>query len=175
MRRGLSAAAVALVLVLAPFAALPADAGPAVVERRSVSFEAAMEIARASLAEAEAQKCVSAVVVVDDSALPLVLLRQDGATEQFVTGATRKAWTAVNLRASTRDLLATVKAGVEDDGQLPHVRNALFLMGGVPLRDGDAIVGAVGTAGCVEGLGDDAVARAGAAAFEKLAAGADAE
>ena len=175
MRRGLSAAAVALVLVLAPFAALPADAGPAVVERRSVSFEAAMEIARASLAEAEAQKCVSAVVVVDDSALPLVLLRQDGATEQFVTGATRKAWTAVNLRASTRDLLATVKAGVEDDGQLPHVRNALFLMGGEPLRDGDAIVGAVGTAGCVEGLGDDAVARAGAAAFEKLAAGADAE
>lgn len=41
-------------------------------------------------------------------------------------------------------------------------------VGGVPLRDGDDVVGAVGVAGNPSGLEDDAVATAAADAFQKL-------
>jgi uncharacterized protein GlcG (DUF336 family) len=41
-------------------------------------------------------------------------------------------------------------------------------MGGVPLKDGDAVVGAVGVAGFASGLDDDAVARQTAQAFEAM-------
>lgn len=164
--RATAAALIAAMPALSP----SASAGEPMVSRKSVSFEAAQEIARAALDEAARRECAGAVVIVDDKAIPLVVLRQDLASEQFITGATRKAWTAVNLRGSTRDLLKDIQAGKEDDGQLPHIEHALFLMGGVPLTAGNMIVGAIGVAACPDGLGDDAIARAGAAAFDELVA-----
>jgi len=160
----------ALLVTVLIMATVPARASDVLVSRRSVSFKAALKIAEAALQEAASRKCAGAVVVVDDKAIPLVVLRQDEASEQFITGATRKAWTSVNLRASTRDLFKSIEQGEQDDSLLPHIEHALFLMGGVPLLVGETIVGAVGVAACPDGLGDDAIARAGATAFRNLVA-----
>jgi hypothetical protein len=70
--------------------------------------------------------------VVDQGATLLVPLRSDGASQRFVEGAGQKAWTAPNLRASTRDVLVTIQKGAQNDGQLPCIPQALFLAGGVP-------------------------------------------
>lgn len=154
---------------------LPAGAGlaqvsrpPALVTTRSISAEAALAIAREAMQAARERQCQEAVAVVDQGGILLVLLRSDGASQQFVEGASQKAWTALNLRASTRDVLATIQKGEQDDGQLPFIPKALFLMGGVPLKAGEAVVGGVGAAGCVNGLDDDAVAQQAARAFQRL-------
>lgn len=143
-------------------------AGSALVTTRSISASAALAVAQVGLQAGRDRQCEEAVAVVDRAGTLLVQLRTDGASEQFVEGASRKAWTALNLRASTRDTLGTIQKGEQDDGQLPFIPKALFLMGGVPLRADDAVVGAVGAAGCVNGLDDDAVAQQAAGEFARL-------
>ncbi|QDU44571.1 hypothetical protein Mal52_30550 [Symmachiella dynata] len=144
------------------------EARPALAVKSSISYTAALKIAQRALQAGAEQGTDLAVAVVDREGIPLVVLRADNATEQFVTGATRKAWTAVNLRNSTRSLLKDIQENKQDDGQLPHVEKALFLMGGVPLMVGNTIVGGVGVAGSVNGLDDDACARQAAQAFAEL-------
>lgn len=142
--------------------------GTVTIEKRSVSYEAALRVAQEAMATAKKSNTDVAVAVLDCSGIPLVTLRADNATEQFVTGATRKAWTSVNLRNSTRAILADIKQSKEDFSQLPYLRDALFLMGGVPLKDGDVIIGGVGVAGSVNGLDDDRFARRAADSFAEM-------
>ena len=142
--------------------------GAVTIEKRSVSYEAALRVAQEAMATAKKSNTDVAVVVVDSAGIPLVLLRADNATEQFVTGATRKAWTSVNFRNSTRAILEDIKKNKEDDSQLVYARNALFLMGGVPLKGGDVIIGGVGVAGSVNGLEDDRFARRAADSFTEM-------
>lgn len=160
--------AITMVPVLVQAADKPLPPARATVEKRSITLEAALAIAQVALKAGKEKGADVAVVVVDQAGIPLVLLRADSGTEQFVTGATRKAWTAINFRASTRELFEAIKKGEEDDSQLPHAQKALFLMGGVPLKEGDTVVGGVGVAGCVSGLDDDAVAQKAAQAFAEM-------
>ncbi|MEB3184499.1 MAG: heme-binding protein [Cyanobacteriota bacterium] len=157
-----------LVLPAGAGLAQPTPGAPALIATRSISAEAALVIAREAMQAARQRRCEEAVAVLDQGGTLLVLLRSDSASQQFVEGASQKAWTALNLRASTRDVLATIQKGDQDDGQLPFIPKALFLMGGVPLTAGDAVVGAVGTAGCVNGVDDDAVAQQAARVFQRL-------
>jgi uncharacterized protein GlcG (DUF336 family) len=143
-------------------------ATPELTVKRSISQEAALAIARVGLKAGLDKGADVAVAVVDQSGILLVLLRSDNGTEQFVEGATQKAWTAVNFRASTRELFESIEKGEEDDSHLPYVPKALFLMGGVPLKDGPAVVGGVGVAGARSGLVDDALAQEAAQAFAQM-------
>jgi uncharacterized protein GlcG (DUF336 family) len=131
------------------------------IEQKSVRLDAALAVAQAALAHGREHGHSTAVVVANSAGDVVVALRDDGATDQFVEGATQKAWTAVNLRESTQDLDKLVRSGAQD------VRGALFLWGGIPLKVGDAIVGAIGTAGGT-GADDQAQAESGVKAFEKL-------
>ena len=138
------------------------------LQKRTVSMEAALAVARVALTAGMDRGSEVAVVVVDHAGIPLVLLRADNGTEQFIEGATQKAWTSVNFRASTRELFEDIKRGKEDFSQLPHVHKALFLMGGVPLKDGNRVIGGIGVAGAVSGIEDDLIAQQAAQAFAKL-------
>jgi uncharacterized protein GlcG (DUF336 family) len=146
----------------------PAAPGRPTLQRHSISMEAALSIARVALKAGTDRGSDVAVVVVDQAGIPLVLLRADNGTEQFVEGARQKAWTAVNFRASTRELFEDIKKGKEDFSQLPHVPGALFLMGGCPLKGGSRVVGSVGVAGAVSGEEDDVIAQQAARAFATL-------
>lgn len=140
----------------------------AVTSKPSVTLAAALTIAQKCLEFGRTKGAHMAVVVTDQSGLPLVMLRDDQASEQFVDGATSKAWTAVNLKDSTSNLLKMFEEGKEDNRMLPNVPKALFLMGGEPLKIGDTIVGAVGTAGSPSGLVDAAAAAHGRQVFEEM-------
>jgi uncharacterized protein GlcG (DUF336 family) len=140
----------------------------ATIEKRSITSEAALAIAQVALNAGKKQKTEVAVAIVDQAGILLVILRSDYGTEQFVDGATDKAWTAVNFKASTRELFESIKENKEDNTQLPYARKSLFLMGGVPLKDGDKVVGGVGVAGFASGMADDEVAQQAAHAFTEL-------
>ena len=136
---------------------------------KTITLEAAIEIAQIALKASRANGATNvAIAVVDRAARPLVVLRDDNATEHPVTAAERKAWTAANYRSSTKDVLARIKKGAGDDSELVYTKESLFLMGGVPIMDGEVVVGAVGVAGNPSGFLDDDVATKAAKAFEQM-------
>jgi len=162
------AAAITLVPGVSQSADSSRSASRAIVRKISVTSSAALVIAQRALKAARDRGGEAAVAVVDQEGIPLVVLRTDYGTEQFVTGATDKAWTAVNFKDSTRAIFETIKPDQEDNSQLPHAQRALFLMGGVPLKDGDTVVGGIGVAGFANGQEDDNVAQLGAHEFQTM-------
>lgn len=140
----------------------------AITNKPSITCAAALIIAEKCMALGKSKGAHMSIVVADQSGLPLVLLRDDQASEQFADGAKSKAWTAVNLKDSTSNLLKQVKDGKGDNQMLPYAAKSLLLMGGEPLKIGDTVVGAIGAAGSPNGLVDAAVAEHGRLIFEEM-------
>ncbi|MGI9658623.1 MAG: GlcG/HbpS family heme-binding protein, partial [Gaiellaceae bacterium] len=99
-----------------------------------------------------------AVCVVDKGGNPVLKARMDGASYLPAQFAEDKAWTAAGLGFATSDLAPLVQPGEMVFG-ISHPRVVTF-GGGVPLREGDAVVGGVGVSG---GSVDDDIAVAEAA------------
>jgi len=136
---------------------------------KTLTLEAALSIAQKALKASHDNAAHNiGIAVVDSAARPLVVLRDDRATQHPVTAAERKAWTAANYRNSTKDLLARIKKDKGDDGQLVYTDESLFLMGGVPIKDGNDVVGAIGVAGNPSGFQDHDVAKKAADTFTQL-------
>ena len=97
--------------------------------------------------------------VVDADGAIIATLRGDGAGIHSLDSALDKAYTAVSFRSDT---LALGERAKEDAlvslAKLPHV---MFLGGGVVIKLGDEIIGAIGAAGAPGAKRDDACARAG--------------
>ncbi len=150
----------------------PEDTSPktnsATIQKRSINLDTALSIAQVALKAGQKFGHPIAVTVTDNSGLPLVMLKEDNATEQNIDGSRRRAWTVVTMKSSTKKLVALQKAGMADEGLLPFIEKALLQMGGVPLKSHGEIVGGVGVSGCPKGADDDAIAEAAAAEFARL-------
>jgi uncharacterized protein GlcG (DUF336 family) len=134
-----------------------------------VSMDMAKRIAEATLEECRSKGFNTAAVVVDRAGDVLVMLRDEDATPQTSELARRKAYTSRMFRSSTMDWAKRT----ENDRTLTPQRelhDVIALGGGVPIRLGEEVIGAVGSAGSSQPQ-DDACARAGVAAFPMLNAG----
>jgi uncharacterized protein GlcG (DUF336 family) len=105
------------------------------------------------------------IAVVDSGGNLVAHVRMDNAWIGSVDISINKAWTARAFDISTKELAENSQSGDQFFGI--HVSNqgrVMIFAGGIPLKRGDQVVGAVGVSG---GLGkqDQAVAEAGAAAF----------
>jgi uncharacterized protein GlcG (DUF336 family) len=105
------------------------------------------------------------IAVVDDGGNLVAHVRMDNAWIGSIDISINKAWTARAFDISTKDLGENSQSGDQFFGI--HVSNhgrVMIFAGGVPLKRGERVVGAIGVSG---GLGkqDQAVAEAGAAAF----------
>jgi uncharacterized protein GlcG (DUF336 family) len=140
--------------------ASPASADDVFVTSKSLSPEVALEVAQAALKKCRADGFQVAVVVMDRSGQPQVMLRDRFAGLPAPETASDKAYTALGFRANTSDLAKSMQSGQLSAGLagLPHVR---FLAGGVMIESGGALVGAVGVAGAPGGDKDEACAKAG--------------
>ncbi|MBX9693147.1 MAG: heme-binding protein, partial [Cyanobacteria bacterium] len=118
------------------------------VQKRSINLDTALAIAKVALKSGKKFGHPLAITIADNAGLPLVMLRDDNATEQNFDGARRLAWTVVTMKSSTKELVARVKAGFSDDGILPFIEKSQILLGGVPLKSRGEIVGGVGVSGC---------------------------
>ena len=104
-----------------------------------------------TIAEAAMDKCKElgfkvSVVVVDRAGLPLVMLRGDGAGLHTPEGADRKAYTARTFGTSSADFVKRMLNDPASVGSKEYSR-VLAISGGLPIRAGDEIVGAVGVSG----------------------------
>jgi len=153
--------------VLATAVACAASSGAqGVVMQRILSLPAARVIAEAALAECTGQGFHTAVAVIDRSGHLLVLLRDEAANPATIDMARAKAYTALVFRSSS---LEFQKGTAEDPNRAPQrdVPGILALGGGVPIRVGDEIIGAVASSGS-NPTADDACAKAGLAKAKSL-------
>ena len=105
------------------------------------------------------------IAVVDQGGNLVAHARMDHAWIGSVDISINKAWTARAFDISTKELAENSQSGDQFFGI--HVSNhgrVMIFAGGIPLRRGGEVVGAIGVSG---GLGkqDQAVAEAGAEAF----------
>ena len=160
--------------LLAFAAAAPAEPAPSpLLQVKTLSLQGALEIAQEAVRQCHANGATKVgVCVVDHAGRVLVLLRDDDATEHTVLGAEQKAWTAANYKDSTKNLFERIQKGAGDDSQLVFNEKSLFLWGGVPIRDGADMVGAIGVCGNPSGVQDDAVAAGASQTLARLKKGA---
>jgi uncharacterized protein GlcG (DUF336 family) len=150
-----------LALLLASLIAVPARAEEGLVTFKSMTVDLALTLARAALADCRKQGYQVAVVVVDRFGVTQVVLRDRYAGAFAVTTATGKAWTAVNFRNNTGDVVATTPPGTG----VRALPGATVSAGGVLVEAGGTLVGAIGVSGAPGGDNDEACAKAGIAAI----------
>ena len=131
----------------------------------TVTLADARRVIAAAERKAEEMSKPMNIAVVDSGGNLVAHARMDGAWIGSVDISIKKAWTARAFDISTKDLGENSQSGGQFFGI--HASNdgrVMIFAGGVPLKRGDMVVGAVGVSG---GLGkqDQAVAEAGAGAF----------
>ena len=105
------------------------------------------------------------IAVVDAGGNLVAHVRMDNAWMGSVDIAINKAWTARAFDISTKELAELSQSGDQFFGI--HVSNhgrVMIFAGGIPLKRGNQVVGAVGVSGGM-GKQDQAVAEAGVTAF----------
>lgn len=120
--------------------------GQGLLTEKNISLAMAQSIANGALEKCQSMGYKVSVVVLDRAGVQIVMLRGDGAGLHTVEGADRKAYTARTYRAPSADFAKRVGS---DPGyaQAVHYSRVLALGGGLPVKAGGEVVGAVGVSG----------------------------
>ena len=116
------------------------------VTQKNVSLAMAQTIAQAALAQCESMGFKVSVAVVDRGGLTIVMLRGDGAGLHTPEGAERKAYTARTFSQPSADFVKRMSDRPDTVGSRQYTR-VLALGGGLPIKAGNEVVGAVGVSG----------------------------
>jgi len=144
-------------LALAAVLSVPAGA-QGVLTQKNISLELAQAIANAAIAQCRTMGYKISVTVVDREGLALVMLHDDGAGLSTQEGSDRKAYTARAFSQPSADFVKRLQDRPDTVGSR-HYTRVLALAGGLPIKVGDEIIGAVGVSG-TPGK-DDVCAQAG--------------
>ncbi len=151
-----------LTLVLA--AAAPLAQAQAVRTEKNMSLELANQIAAASVAACQASGYAVTATVVDRAGGVRAVQRADNAGPHTLAASQQKAFTSVSAKNST---LVMMEGAQKNPGaaNLVHIPGFLLLGGGLPVKVGNEVIGAVGIGGAPGGHLDDQCAQA---ALEKV-------
>jgi len=140
-------------------------AGPAatqgLVATHRIPAALANEAVMAAVAKCASQNYAETAVLVDADGLRQAVLRGDKAGSHTLDSAYDKAYTAASFKMDTSALVErskTVGGFSNLFTQLPHL---MLFGGGIVIKVGDEVVGAIGAAGAPGADLDDACARAG--------------
>ncbi|WP_240229686.1 GlcG/HbpS family heme-binding protein [Devosia lacusdianchii] len=139
--------------------AMTAAASAAVLEEKNMSLDIALDMAQAAVTACAADNYNVAAAVVDRAGIVRALLRADNAGPHTANAATAKAYTSASSRQPTSAMAETVQNNPAA-AQLVGIEGFLVLAGGVPVKVGDATIGAIGVGGAPGGHLDEACALA---------------
>ncbi len=151
------------VAVVAAFALISTTAlAQGVRTEKNMSLALANEAAAAAVEACAAKGYLVSAAVVDRAGQLKALHRADGAGPHTLSSSRRKAYTAASVRDSTTALMeiAQKNPGAANLGQ---INGFLLLGGGLPIRAGNEVIGAIGVGGAPGGHLDDQCAEAGIA------------
>ncbi|TAH49443.1 MAG: heme-binding protein [Betaproteobacteria bacterium] len=131
-----------------------------VISQRTIGLELANRIAAATVKACADKGYAVTATVVDRAGLVRAVQRADNAGPHTIGASQAKAYTAASARNATSAMLETSQknAGAANLGDIPGF---LVLGGGVPVKAGDEVVGAVGVGGAPGGHLDEQCAVAG--------------
>lgn len=157
------------ILALSLFAAVCAPIAQA--RAAGVPLTIAIDAAKAALAACKASGYEVTVTILDADVSTRVVLRGDGARDGTVQIGYRKAYTVIKTGMSSADFAKTVPpaaapaagASKGPPGPVNGDPNLITWAGGLPIRSGDALIGAISASGAPGGDKDEACARSGLA------------
>lgn len=148
MQRYAKTAAIALALIAT------AASAEGVRTEKNMSLDLATQIAAHTVATCTANGYAVTATVVDRAGTVRAVQRADNAGPHTLEGSRLKAYTSASAKNST---LAMMEGSQKNPGaaNLVHIPGYLLLGGGLPVKVGNEVIGAVGIAGAPGGHLDD--------------------
>lgn len=131
-----------------------------VLTERNIGLELANRLAAATVASCQEKGYSVSAAVVDRAGVLRALQRADNAGPHTIDAARQKAFTSASARNTTLAMMdnAQKNAGAAN---LTDIPGFLLLGGGVPVKVGNEVIGAVGVGGAPGGHLDEQCAMAG--------------
>ena len=146
-------------LLLAAIAFAPGMAGAqAIVTERSISLNAALDVARAGLERCRADGYKVTVTVLNRHARTAVVLSDDGVNPHTFENSMRKAYTAFTTRSPSVEMAKRAQPGLAGFMLLDKITS---IEGGLPIFAGKELIGSIGISGAPGGEKDAACAQVG--------------
>jgi uncharacterized protein GlcG (DUF336 family) len=120
-------------------------------------------------AEAVAKACSQyklGVAVVNSKGEPILVYLPDGSGASHGFTAARKAYTAITFQVPTSELVIKGQQDADFAAKIKADPNLMAFKGGIPLKTGGQIVGAIGVSGAEPGGHDEECALKGVAAIK---------
>jgi uncharacterized protein GlcG (DUF336 family) len=130
----------------------------ALVSERTISLNAAMELASAALERCRADGFKVTITVLNRHARTAVVLSDDGVNPHTVENSMRKAYTAFTTRTASGEMAKRPQPGLSGFMLLDRIT---AIEGGLPVFAGKELVGSVGISGAPGGEKDAACAQVG--------------
>jgi uncharacterized protein GlcG (DUF336 family) len=146
---------------LAALATMPVSA-QSVINTHRLSHSLANEAVAEAVGACAKQGYHVTAVLLDDSGKHQAILRGDGADIHTLDSAEMKAYTAVSFRTDTIDIVERAKKG-EPPSAIAKDPKMILAQGGVVIKVGSEVVGAIGVGGGPGNNIDTNCARAGLA------------
>jgi len=161
MRNTLLAISLSCLAVLAHGQASPAAPPPPQPPARGPALDLALEAARYAVETCRGLDQKVGVSIIDSAGVLKVLLATDGAAARGVQNSTFKAQTALAFNAATSQLAEQSKTDKALAEQFAANPNLLARAGGIPIKVGAELIGAIGVGGARGSEKDEACALAG--------------
>jgi uncharacterized protein GlcG (DUF336 family) len=128
---------------------------------RGPALDLALEAAKVAVETCRGLDQKVGVSVIDSSGALKVLLATDGAAARGVQNSTYKAQTALTFNAPTSQLAEQIKTDKALADRFAANPNYLNRAGGIPIKVGNEVIGAIGVGGARGSEKDEACALAG--------------
>jgi uncharacterized protein GlcG (DUF336 family) len=138
----------------------PAVQAEGLLNTKRLSAPLAAEAVAGAVATCAQKNYVVSAVIVDYSGVQQAALRGDGAASQNILTANDKAFTAATFGQDTAEIVERSRTGSVSSSfaKVPHL---LLASGGVVIKIGDEVIGAIGVSGAPGGDNDALCAKAG--------------
>jgi uncharacterized protein GlcG (DUF336 family) len=148
-------------ILAASLALIPAGAAQAQVRtEKNISMTLAMEAAAEAVASCAKSSYNVTATVVDRAGQIRAQLRGDLAGPHTNDTSRRKAFMSASTRNNTQAIMEGVQKNPGNAG-IGQITDFILLGGGVPIRAGNEVIGAIGVGGAPGGQLDEACANAG--------------
>jgi uncharacterized protein GlcG (DUF336 family) len=129
------------------------------VQRASISSDAAARAIAAAVAEANKTSVPVTIVVVDESGSLKEMRRMDGAPLVSIQTATNKAYAAAAIGMATDDFYSAIEGDAAAVASFATRPGLALIAGGIPVQVNNTVIGAVGVAGALTGAEDKRIAQ----------------
>jgi uncharacterized protein GlcG (DUF336 family) len=133
--------------------------------QKALSEDAALAIAHGALHACHDQGYHVSLTVLDASGIVKVQIHGDQTGPHTLEHSRRKAYTALTFKRTSAE---TAAAWAKSTTPVPVIEGTVAAAGGVPIRAGDDVIGAIGVSGAPGGDKDEACANAGIAQIANL-------